>query len=139
MTHKPETHIRPSQLWGTWFFGFATTVTLFASTIAHAQSDPNLEGYRLTDVDRVEFVFSEEVYGVQPRSVVVTGEFRGWTHDLDSDEWKLKRHESGVWRLAVDNEDYSVIPPNSTFKYRIDDGEWLSPPAAAPNQRSGNL
>jgi hypothetical protein len=73
--------------------------------------------------------------------VVVTGAFRNWDPDMESRAWRLSPRSVArkTWVLAVSNPDYSVIGPSTPFKFRIDDGQWLDPPAAAPNLEAGTL
>jgi len=58
---------------------------------------------------------------------------------MDTQRWRLKSGNNGVWRLTVANKDFQTIPPASPFKFRVDDGQWLEPPAEAPNRMDGNL
>lgn len=86
------------------------------------------------------FVFDTSIYGVEPPNrVVVTGAFRGWSQDMNNPEWQLTSDEEGIWTLSVPNFSYEVISPATPFKYRINDGEWLDPPAGAENAEGGNL
>lgn len=88
----------------------------------------------------VTFLFDEMLYGVQPEKVFVTGEFRNWDAEMKSETWMLKKNTSGdFWQLTFDNSDNKVIKPNTKFKFRINNGEWLSPPEAAENQKQGDL
>ncbi|WP_456425817.1 alpha-amylase family glycosyl hydrolase [Rhodocaloribacter sp.] len=116
---------------------------LALSTGAHAQpltDAVRLQGYAHED-GVTHFVFDAGLYGVTPERVVVTGAFRSWDANMDLPAWRLAPHPTadGVWTLAVPNEDYAAIAPATPFKFRIDDGVWLDPPAAAPNVEGGNL
>ena len=95
------------------------------------------EGYALR-ADTVVFAFDPALYGLAapPERVVVTGAFRGWDADMDDAAWSLAPTEGGVWTLAVAA---SEIAPGTPFKYRVDGGRWLDPPAGAPNAEGGNL
>ncbi len=96
-----------------------------------------LSGY-LDEGNRMLFVFDPGLYGVRPEKVVVTGVFRQWDQGMDVPEWTL--HPSGdLWLLPVDNPGYSVVRPQATFKFRIDDGTWMDPPDTAPNRKGGDL
>jgi pullulanase/glycogen debranching enzyme len=99
-------------------------------------ADQKLQGYALT-ADSVIFIFDESIYKVQPEKVWVTGAFRNWDTQLDIKEWELKK-EGLVWLLAVANEDYAILKPNSPFKFRINAGEWMEPPLDAGNASGGN-
>ncbi|MEM7550950.1 MAG: alpha-amylase family glycosyl hydrolase [Bacteroidota bacterium] len=117
-----------------------SVVFLFINFSAFSQSftgEQKLQGYAIFG-DKLTFIFDEELYGVSPKNVFVTGEFRNWDAKVGVKEWELKK--TGVqWLLTVDNTDFSLIKPNTKFKYRIDEGEWLSPPAEAENQRGDDL
>ncbi len=95
------------------------------------------QGYAVMG-DKVTFIFDEAMYDVTPKKVFVTGEFRGWDTSTDKAEWFLKK-TGQQWMLTVDNTDFAVIKPNTKFKYRMDDGEWLAPPEIAPNKDGGDL
>ncbi|MDZ7267986.1 MAG: alpha-amylase family glycosyl hydrolase [candidate division KSB1 bacterium] len=103
-------------------------------------SAERLQGYRAHG-DEVIFIFDETVYGVRPVRVEVTGEMRGWSQDMADPEWALRREQSDttLWTLAVSRTTVSKLTPGMQFKFRIDEGEWLPVPAAAPNKKSGNL
>jgi pullulanase len=87
------------------------------------------------------FVFDESLYNLRPDRVVVTGEFRGWSQDMDDAAWHLRRvsPKSRLWMLAVANANGATIGPSTPFKFRVDDGDWIAPPALSPNQDGGNL
>ncbi|QXD14377.1 hypothetical protein GQ464_013140 [Rhodocaloribacter litoris] len=89
--------------------------------------------------DTTYFVFDAGLYGVRPERVVVTGPFRSWDGNMDLPAWQLRPRDGGVWVLAVPNPAYRSLAPGTPFKYRIDDGIWLDPPAGAPNAEGGNL
>jgi|GEM_PF-279953 len=100
-----------------------------------------LQGYYHSG-DTTHFVFDARRYGVpRPQRVVVTGAFRVWSMDMQDAEWQLHPHPftQGLWELAVHNPRFTVIPPSTPFKFRVDDGRWLDPPATAPNVDGGNL
>ncbi|WP_235290725.1 alpha-amylase family glycosyl hydrolase [Portibacter lacus] len=94
-------------------------------------------GYAL-DGDDVVFLFSENVYDVQPEKVVVTGSFRGWSQDMDDMKWQLNKEED-YWTLKVKNVNFEQLKPQDGFKYRINNGQWLDPPRSATNAKGGNL
>ena len=119
---------------------------LFVWITSAAQAQPVTEAARMQGYvhqnDTTFFVFDAEVYGVEvTERVVVTGAFRNWDQDMGSRAWQLVpySHARTTWTLAVPNPDYNVIGPSTPFKFRIDDGQWLDPPAAAPNLEAGNL
>ena len=97
-----------------------------------------LQGYANRDAD-LWFIFDEKAYGVQAQKVLVTGQFRNWSQDLDDPNWALSKQEGGIWTLKTSNFDFSNISPLSLFKFRIDDGKWMDPPQSAPNGKGGNL
>ncbi len=99
----------------------------------------DLEGYHHQN-DTSYFLFSETVYGQsQPEKVVLTGSFRNWSTDMDDEKWQLTKGANSLWTLAIYNPNFETISPRAEFKFRIGRGEWLSPPADAPNKRGGNL
>ena len=114
-----------------------------AAQLPASQADPaaaRVQGYYHVR-DTTHFVFDARRYGVRPTLVVVTGAFRAWSTDLQDAEWHLRPHPftQGLWELAVHNPGFAVVPPASPFKFRVDEGRWLDPPAAAPNVEGGNL
>lgn len=98
------------------------------------------QGYALRG-DTLVFVFDAGRYGYAegPERVAVTGAFRGWSDDMDDAAWALAPAEGGVWTLAVPNAEYAAVGAGTPFKFRVDAGRWLDPPAAAPNAAGGNL
>jgi pullulanase/glycogen debranching enzyme len=97
------------------------------------------KGYLRVD-DQVYFVFSEELYKVKtPEQVVITGSFRGWSTDMEDVKWILKKQSKGLWTLKIENPHLEIIPASAQFKFRINEGDWLSPPVGTPNESSGNL
>ncbi len=102
--------------------------------------DVRQQGYYQA-ADTAHFVFDATLYGAAPHRVVVTGAFRGWSQDMDDPAWALEasRVDPHVWELAVPNARGRTIRPGMPFKFRIDDGLWLDPPATAPNDEGGNL
>lgn len=113
---------------------------LFSALSLNGQSftgDQILQGYGVLD-DKLTFIFDESLYDVKPQKVFVTGVFRGWDSAIDNKEWFLKK-TGEQWLLTIDNTDFASIKPNTGFKYRIDEGEWLAPPADAKNEKGGNL
>ena len=106
----------------------------------HGQSpthEQKLQGYAIAN-DTVLFILDENIYHIKPERVFVTGDFRNWDTNLDVKEWELKKEDS-LWLLAFENKGFSMIKPNSPFKFRINEGEWLEPPIEAQNKSSGNL
>ena len=102
--------------------------------------EERLRGYRQT-IEETFFIFDESVYGLKHvERVSVTGEFRNWEQTMEDAAWELKETElPGVWMLRLSNSGYETIPPSSPFKFRINEGAWVEPPAAANNLRFGNL
>ncbi len=91
-------------------------------------------GYAIIE-ERSYFVFDENVYNVQPEMVVVEGGFRNWNHDMTDKTWWLEKTSGSLWVLEIPFE----ITVHSPFKFRINDGVWMEPPADAPNLQGGNL
>ncbi len=86
------------------------------------------------------FIFDEDIYQMkEPRRVLVTGSFRDWSVDMDDSEWNLVKTSKKLWTLNIRNPEFSVIPPNSEFKFLINEGHWIYPPHDAANQRHSNL
>jgi len=114
---------------------------LISGTVTAQQytSDELLTGYK-HKLDTTYFIFSPSEYGLNsiPDRVVVTGKFREWNQDMENKQWHLKQQQD-LWILKIYNSDFEKIPPSSPFKFRIDDGTWLNPPAEAPNAEGGNL
>lgn len=113
---------------------------LFCAQIAVSQSytgDQLKQGYADFG-DNITFIFDERLYNLKPQKVVVTGEFRNWNINMDAPEWTLKK-SGDTWLLTFDNADFAKIKPNTKFKYRINDGEWVAPYEDAPNASGGDL
>lgn len=101
--------------------------------------EERLQGYQLLE-DSLAFVLDEQLYGLQPpERVVVTGSFRAWSQDMAEEPWQLTQQPGGYWVLKLPNPGYRIIPPSAEFKFRINEGTWLAPPAEAPNEQGGNL
>ena len=116
------------------------TLTFILSGIITAQGFTDVEklqGYSVT-VDEVIFVFDPNIYNVNPEKVVVTGSFRNWDQNMNDNNWVMDKSDE-IWTLKISNANFEKIYPNEPFKFRIDDGEWMSPPADAPNEKGGNL
>ena len=96
-----------------------------------------LQGYAVFG-DQVTFIFDEQLYNVQPERVYVTGEFRNWDASTEARDWDLSK-TGEQWILTISNVEYEVIRPNSTFKFRTDDGNWMEPPAEANNRKGSDL
>ena len=94
-------------------------------------------GYEAKE-DKVLFIFNPTLYGVQPQRVQVTGSFRGWDQNMEASEWTLNQ-TGALWLLEIDNTNFQTLGPGAEFKFRIDNGQWLDPPAEAPNEKGGNL
>ncbi len=90
--------------------------------------------------DTTYFIFDEEAYDVTDvYKVTVTGTFRGWDQDMDDSDWNLTKVGKSMWQLKIHNPKYTIIPPSAEFKFRINEGEWMSPPSHAENAKGGNL
>jgi len=110
---------------------------LFSQNFTKAE---RLQGYAQHG-DTTIFVFDASLYRVTPGKVVVEGAMRQWRHDMADTRWLLKRSkpENNLWILAVLNPNFKKFPPGTLFKFRIDQGRWLDPPAGAPNVKNNNL
>lgn len=125
---------------------YTTLVGLWAGLLMSGASmaqttftpEERAQGYALRDdFKKAYFLFDESLYGKKPEQVVVTGSFRGWSHDMS--DWQLKSMGDGLWVLETENPDLSKVAPSAEFKFRIDKGQWLDAAAKAPNKKSGNL
>lgn len=88
------------------------------------------------------FIFQAGLYEVTKKlkQVTVTGSFRGWSADMNDAKWQLKQRKDKIWVLAFENPNLDVISPGAQFKFRIDEGEWLTANAKKfPNEEGGNL
>ncbi|MBB3209210.1 pullulanase/glycogen debranching enzyme [Rhodopirellula rubra] len=126
---------------------FVALAGITIGSISVGAADPTIptstertQGHRFADETTV-FIFDESVYDVDPSRVVVTGSFRGWSTDMDEAAWQLQpsTFDPTLWTLSVPNPNGNVIIPSAPFKFRIDDGQWLEPPADALNREGGNL
>lgn len=111
----------------------ARTPKLTAQAFTEAEI---LQGCAQRD-DKAYFIFSPAVYGVKAKKVDVTGTFRGWDTNMDTD-YALKERKDKLWVVAVPNDNYTKIPPHAEYKFRINEGEWLSAPVTAIHN-AGNL
>ena len=103
-----------------------------------AQSLESKQGYQYRN-DSITFIFAQELYGLKPSRVSVTGSFRGWDQNMADDNWQLKNTGSGIWILKLSDYQHRTVPAASQFKFRIDNGKWLDPSSLAPNTEAGNL
>jgi len=113
---------------------------LFLVSFVFGQSfsdEEKLQGYAIIDQD-VTFVFDPPIYDVVPDKVVVTGAFRSWDAAMDDSLWQL-RQTGELWVLEIANAGFATIQPNTKFKFRINEGEWLQPPLEASNESGGDL
>ncbi len=129
--------MRISSLIYTAFFLCLLPIYCFCQTYTEAEK---LSGYALRG-DQMLFIFAAENYSVAPEKIVVTGIFRGWSQDMDDPDWNLQKDtaDQTLWILQVDNVDFNALAPGNPFKFRINSGSWLDPPADAPNAQGGNL
>ena len=118
-----------------------TLISLLTISIqALGQSIPaeaKQQGFHWED-EILTFVFDPALYEITPDRVVVTGSFRNWDQDMAATQWTLSKNED-LWTLKVENSNLEKVPAQSEFKFRINGGEWLNPPAQTPNERGGNL
>lgn len=120
-------------------FLFLTLISGLTNAQEFTESE-KINGYIMRN-DSVIFIFDSNIYGVQPEKVVVTGQFRGWSQDMEDKKWILDKHpdHSHIWTLKIPNLDFAAIQPKNPFKFRIDDNQWMDPPEDAENAVSGNL
>ncbi|NND70718.1 MAG: pullulanase [Rhodothermales bacterium] len=115
---------------------------VFAPAFAQEFSaDEVTQGYAESGAD-VTFIFDAATYGIVQEidRVVVTGSFSDWDQDMQESDRQLNRAPgSDLWTLRIENPDYSFLSPSAQFKFRINAGEWLDPPANATNVAAGNL
>jgi pullulanase/glycogen debranching enzyme len=114
-----------------------TILVFFNLCIAQIEFTPEekLQGYK-QDNNTIYFVFDEKLYDVQPEKVVIEGSFRNWDHNMDDTRWWLKKEiQESIWILKAPQS----IESGSQFKFRINNGDWMAPPAGAINLRGGNL
>lgn len=121
------------------YFLFILLLCSLLSKVGIAQSS-TANGY-IQEGSRLTFVFNEKDYDITktPNRVVVTGAFREWSQDMESTKWQLTFIQSGRWELTIDNTEFRQVAAGSPFKFRINDGTWLSPPSTASNEEGGNL
>lgn len=96
--------------------------------------DPLRTGFRFEDHD-VEFVFDPRVYGRSVEDVqwvAVAGAFNGW--NPEADHTRMLRAEGDVWTVRVPYAyiDGKITDEHILFKF-VMNGEWMNPPAEAPN------
>lgn len=116
---------------------FAFISFVLCTPFAHGQK-AELDGYFVRN-DSVIFVFDEHTYGLQPNRVVVTGSFRNWDENMDDANWQLHQSAGNQWILKLENFQFRRISASASFKFRINTGLWLDPPAASQNKEGGNL
>jgi pullulanase/glycogen debranching enzyme len=97
---------------------------------------PHVVGYRFEDHD-VEFVFSPGAYGLSADAVQwvsVAGAFNGW--DPNTDHTRMLRTEDNEWTVRIPYAyiDGKITDEHIFFKFVVN-GEWMNPPADAPNAR----
>ena len=114
----------------------APLATAQPASPAEVPDEARLQGYALGD-DGATFVFDAASYDLTPERVVVTGAFRGWSTDMDDAAWSLATLGDGLWTLHVADPASAGLGPGVPFKFRIDAGRWLDPPASAPNAEGG--
>ncbi len=110
-------------------------------TFLSAQSFSTYEisqGYAQRE-DTLWFLFPSNLYEVAPERVTVTGSFRSWSQDMEEASWALRPLKDSLWALPFANPEFKNIPPLSAFKFRINEGDWMPPPASTPNEKAGNL
>lgn len=115
---------------------FLKVITFFLPLTVFGQ---NISGYYVSG-DSTFFTFRESDYQVSNVDhVVVTGSFRNWSQDMADPKWGLTRTSEKSWTLGIENPEFKNIPPGSGFKFRINEGQWMSPPENITNEKGGNL
>jgi len=115
-----------------------TPIILYSQMQIYSEEE-RLQGYSIAE-NKVSFIFDENLYNVDPEKVILEGSLRNWDHNLNDQKWWLKRsNNSGIWILEFDNPGFKNFLPGMVFKFRINDGDWMSPPDNAPNEKGGNL
>ncbi len=109
----------------------------FLSLFLHGYSqnyttEEKLQGYA-TNNENITFIFDPTNYNVNPEKVTVTGKFREWDASIDNDAWQLKK-ANDLWLLTKNNSEHKTIQPNTKFKFRMNGGDWMQPPAEASNK-----
>ncbi len=90
--------------------------------------------------DTTHFLFDSGHYGIkEPERVILNGSFRHWSPDVDDPHWMLHRFSSTLYILSIYNPHFYFIPPGSTFKFMINDGQWMHPRMNTANLQNGNL
>ena len=119
---------------------FFLLVSISNLTAQEFSMQEKISGYAVRD-NKLIFIFDSEVYDIQPQKVVTTGNFRGWSQDMNDGNWKLEQapNSDKIWILELANEDFENVKPHDAFKFRIDNGRWLDPPSSAENLKGGNL
>lgn len=113
---------------------------LFLAPIINGQTfsvEEKLQGYAINE-DNVTFLFDPVLYNVNPERVTITGQFRSWDNNMDDTLWQLNKIDN-LWMLTISNLDNETIQPNTKFKFRMNEGEWLQPPSQASNESGGDL
>lgn len=114
-------------------------IVLIIALITYYVKAQNANGYSYEN-DTLSFIFDEVTYKENAvKNVVVTGSFCNWSQDMSDKKWQLKREKNGTWIKKVYNPNFEMINTNTSFKFRINDGKWLEPPANASNADGGNL
>ena len=114
-------------------------IVLIFTLITFLGKAQNANGYSYQN-DTLTFIFDESNYKENVvKTVVVTGSFCNWNQDMADRKWQLNKEKNGVWTKKIYNPNFEMIKTNTSFKFRINDGKWLDPPANASNIDGGNL
>jgi hypothetical protein len=114
-------------------------IVLIIALITPYMKAQNASGYSYQN-DTLSFIFDEITYKENAvKNVVVTGSFSNWSQDMGDKKWQLIKEKNGIWTKKVYNPNFEMIKTNTSFKFRINDGKWLEPPANASNTDGGNL
>lgn len=115
-----------------------------------AVNRPTVSGQNFSDADFLQgyqhrndtswFLFNSALYSQSSVDLVqVTGSFREWSQDMKDSLWHLRSIGESNWILGIPNPTFVEIPIKAEFKFRINAGEWMAPPADAPNVIGSNL
>ena len=95
---------------------FLIAISLQAQDFTKAEIE---QGYALKD-QTTWFIFNAKSYKIQPKKVVVTGSFRGWSQDMNDPKWILKNTSKSsnlsvaCMRFKIAVRSVSINRPSST-------------------------
>ena len=104
---------------------------------ASAREEAQFTGYLREDGELV-FVLHALHYprtDLKDAAAYVAGSFNSWEEAKGNPKWKLQAVDAENWQLRLPAEQFHENGPHS-FKFITGDGQWLEPPATAPNRHS---